>query len=253
MDENIEIIVKGYGGNISCDFNEPLNIPTDVYEAKMGLKGFSTYNNIPNIVERINNGLKIKVPGHDYKLFLLDTGAYELKVIAEQMQEWIEVTYPKLEKVRENFKLIGNNATSKAEFLFKDDYGVDFDVWNSMGTTLGFGGVKIEGRGRYPGKGIVNITMVTQLIFNCNITASNFINGKEMPFIYTCGVNVPSGYRLYREVTDIAYKKLTTTQISHIRIWVLDGYGDQVELRGEDLTVILSLKLKRRVTPVSIQ
>ena len=145
MDGNIELIVKGRGSSISCDFDEPLNIPIELYSAQIGLKGFSTFNNIPNVVEGINNRLKIKVPGQDYKLFSLDTGAYELKVIAAQIQEWIEVTYPKLEKVDENFKLIGNNATSKAEFLFKDDYGIDFDVSNGMGSMLGFEDVKIRG------------------------------------------------------------------------------------------------------------
>ncbi len=34
--------------------------------------------------------------------------------------------------VGNKFKLISNEATSKAEFLFKDDYGVDFDVESSI-------------------------------------------------------------------------------------------------------------------------
>ena len=252
--DSLEIIVRGKGSDISSDFYEPINIPTEEYEAMLGVKSFSTYNNIPNVVEGRNNKMKIKVPGHHYKVFAMDTGAYEMKVIAKQLLEWIEVTYPDLEKVEDNFKLIPNYATSKADFFIKGDYGVDFQVDASCYELLGFDHTdRVQGTGLYPGKRIVEITNVTQLIFNCNLTTSNYINGKEMPFIYNCGVNVPSGYRLTRELTDIAYKSLTTSQISHIRIWILDEQGAPVNLRDADLTVTLVLKFTRRITPVSIQ
>ncbi len=253
MDDTIEIIVKGKGSDISNDFYEPINIPIERVEAKLGIKGFATYNNIPNIVEGRNNKLKIKVPGQDYQIFALETGAYELETISEQIMEWIGVTYPKLENVEENFKLAANYATSKADFVFRDDYGVHFDVDASVHDLLGFDRAdKMQGIGRYPGKRIVNITNVTQLIFNCNITRSNYINGKEMPFLYSCGVNVPVGYRLSRELTDISYKSLNTSQISHIRIWIVDEHGTPVNLRNDDLTVVLSLKLTPHVASVSI-
>ena len=67
------------------------------------------------------------------------------------------------------------------------------------------------------------------------------------------GINVPSGYRLTRELTDIAYKSLNTSQISHIRIWIVDEYGTPINLREDDLTVTLSLKFTRRVLSVSVQ
>ena len=252
MEGTIEFIVKGRGSDISNDFYEPIEIPAD-RDAKLGIKGFSTYNNIPNIVEGRNNQLKIKVPDHDWQEFGLDTGAYELETISEQIMEWIAVTYPKLENVAENFRLVGNTATSKADFLFKADYGVDFDVEASMYDLLGFNREdKMQGIGRYPGKRIVNITNVTQLIFNCNLTRSNYINGKEMPFLYSCGINVPVGYRLGRELSDIAYKSLNTSQIAHIRIWIVDEHGSPVNLRNDNLTVTLSLKLTPRVAAVSI-
>lgn len=253
-DDNIELIVRGNGSDISSDFYEPIIIPNEEYEAKLGLKSFSTYNNIPNIEAGKNNRLNIKVPGHDYQTFNLDTGAYELTLIHKQIVNWISVTYPKLEKVEENFKLFGNEATSKAEFIFKGDYGVDFNVQNSMYDILGFKkDTKIRGTGRYAAERIINIVNVTQLVFNCNLTESNYVNGRESPFLYNCGIDVPVGYRLYRELTDISYKNLTTSQISHIRVWIVDQDGALVNLRDDDLTITLSLKLKRRVARVSIE
>ena len=253
MDVNQEFILRGKGSDVSCDFGEPLIIPTDVYEARLGLKNFTTYNNIPNVETNVNNQIKVKVPGKKYQVFALETGAYELKIIYEQMREWIELKYPKLKNVEENFQIIGNEATSKAEFLFKDDYGVDFNVEHSMYSLLGFVKTdKFEGSGRYIAPGIVNIAKVTQLIFNCNITDSNYINGQEMPFLYNCGINVPVGYRLSRELTNISYKKLTTTQISHIRVWIIDQNGHSVNLREDEFVVTLSLHLKRIIAQVSI-
>ena len=252
-DDNIEVILNGKGSDISIDFYEPIVIPTEEYDAKLGLKSFSTYNNIPNIEQGQNNNLKIKVPGHDYKLFSLDTGAYELSMIYAQMVEWIKLTYPKLEKVEEDFKLIGNEATSKAEFIFKGDYGVDFSVQSSMYELLGFDKSReIKGTGRHVANRIINIVNVTQLVFNCSLTESNFVNGRESPFLYNCGINVPVGYRLFRELTDISYKNLTTSQISHIRVWIVDQDGAPVNLRKDALTVTLSLRLIRKVAKVSI-
>lgn len=254
VDGNIEFIVKGKGSDISNDFLEPINIPIETHEATLGIKNFATYNNIPNIEAGRNNRLKIKVPGdEDFKIFTLDTGAYELSIIAQQLSEWIEITYPHLENVQENFKLVGNEATSKAEFLFKDDYGIDFNVEHSICRLLGFRkDRKFQGKGRYVAGEIVNIANVTQLIFNCNLTESNYINGRETPFLYNCGIDVPVGYRLARELTDISYKRLTTSQISHIRVWIVDQNGAPVNLRNDDLVVTLSLRLKRRITEVSI-
>ena len=84
-----------------------------------------------------------------------------------------------------------------------------------------------------------------QLVFNCSLTESNFV-------IYNCGINVPVGYRLFRELSDISYKSLTTSQISHIRLWIVDQKGAPVNLRDDDLTVTLSLRLIRKVAKVSI-
>lgn len=253
MDDNTEFILRGNGSDISNDFLEPIIIPIETHVAKLGVKNFAFYNNIPNIEDGKNNQIKVKLPdSNKYEIFSLDTGAYELATIAEQLVEWIEITHPQLKNVENNFRLIGNEATSKAEFLFKDDYGVDFNVENSICTLLGFEKEQsFHGPGRYIAGEIVKITHVTQLIFNCNLTESNYINGRETPFLYNCGIDVPVGYRLSRELTDISYKNLTTSQISHIRVWIVDQNGAPINLRNDDVVITLSLKLKRRVAEVS--
>ena len=88
MDDNLEFIVRGKGSDISNDFLEPIIIPIETHEAKLGIKNFATYNNIPNIEDGRNNRLKIKVPGdEDFKIFALDTGAYELSITVNQLDQ----------------------------------------------------------------------------------------------------------------------------------------------------------------------
>ena len=74
-----------------------------------------------------------------------------------------------------------------------------------------------------------------------------------MPFLYNCGINVPVGYRLSRELTNISYKKLTTSQISHIRVWIIDQNGHSVNLRENEFVVTFLLHLKRIIAQVSLK
>ena len=146
-----------------------------------------------------------------------------------------------------------DEATSKAEFLFKDDYGVNFNVESSICTLLGFKKEqKFKGVGRYIAGDIVDITHVTQLNFNCSLTEGNYINGRGAPVLYNCGIDVPVGYRLSRELTDISYTKLTTSEISHIRVWIVDQNGAPINLRNDEVVITLSLRLKRQVAEVSM-
>ena len=56
----MEIILTGQGSTISCDFHEPILIDTHNYDAMIGVKNFSTYNNIPNVEAGRNNKLLIR-------------------------------------------------------------------------------------------------------------------------------------------------------------------------------------------------
>ena len=244
--DTLEFILKGKGSNLVVDFREPIIIPVG-YEAKLGLKGFVCYNNIPNITWNENNTIRLKAPGKNYEMCRLPTGAYELSYICTHMCEFIETLYPDLKDVDENFVLLGDEATSKTEIIFKDNYGIDFNTENSIHEVLGFEkDQKFEGKGRYVSKNIVNITNVTQLIFCCNVIEASYINEILVPFIFNCAINVPPGFRMTRELTRITYKKLNTRQICSIRVWIVDEFGKAVDLREDTLIVTLSLKFIKK-------
>ena len=238
----LEFILKGEGSDLTVVFREPITIPAG-YEASLGLKGFVCYNNIPNITWNKNNAVRLKAPGKTYEICKLPTGAYELSYIYTHMREFFETQYPNLKDVAENFVVLGDEATSKTEIVFKADYGMDFNIDSSIHEVLGFEkDDKFEGVGRYISGKIVNITNVTQLIFCCNIIEVSYINEIQVPFIFNCSINVPPGFRMTRELTKITYKKLNTRQLCSIRVWIVDECGKAVDLRRDTLIVTLSLK-----------
>ena len=286
-DVNYEFIIRGKGTDISTSFCEPIIIPTDIYEAKIGLKGFVCYNSIPNVTQDVNNKISIRVPDDDksaiigedddnedgnssacgggggertdidsnaFVTYSLETGAYEISTINSQLQELLSQKYPKLKTLTDDFKLIGNDATGKAEFIVKKaGYGVSFNVEGSICTLLGFNKDDIfENQGRFVAGKIVDICPVTQLIFNTNVSESNYINDMETPFVYNCSIDVPPGYRISREINNISYKNLTTNQISFLRVWVTDQVGRPVNIRDDELLVTLSLKLEKLWTKVEV-
>ena len=240
----IEFVLKGSGSDISLILPKSINIP-DGHEASIGLKNYSTYNNIPNVQKDVNDSIRVRTPSDaTWKTFQLETGAWELTSIAESLYSWIEHQWPHLRNVRTDFQLSGQQATSKCFFLFKNDYAVDFNIENSMCNLLGFKRTDtFSGRGMHKAGRIANIARVTQLLFNCNIVETSWFNDSHIPLLYNCVIDVPSGYRMYRDVQSISYKRLNTPAIQVIHLWIEDQDRRVVDNRDELLVVTLSLNI----------
>ena len=246
MAQYSEYILSGYGSDISVHFPTPIKIDTERYEAKIGLKSFVTYNNIANIIANVNNSVRILTPAFDdYITCRIETGSYEIEQISAAIQRFIKEKRPKLKKVDEVFRIEGNESTSKAEIVIEHEgYGIDFDCDASICKILGFGRHdKFESVGRHIAAEIVDIINVTHLVVNTNVVESNYINEQLAPFLYACSLDSPPGYRIQREISNICYKKLITGQISFLRCWLTDQHSCAVDIRGDELLIVLSIKL----------
>ena len=103
MAQYSEYILSGYGSDISVHFPTPIKIDTEHYDAKIGLKSFVTYNNIANVIDNVNNNIKILTPGYeDYIIF--ETGTYEIEQISVAIQRFIKEKRPSLKKLMKLFK-----------------------------------------------------------------------------------------------------------------------------------------------------
>ena len=100
MAQYSEYILSGYGSDISVHFPTPIKICTERYDAKIGLKSFVTYNNIPNIIDNVNNSIKILMPGYeDYITCRIETGSYKIEQIFVAIQQFIKKKRPNLKKL----------------------------------------------------------------------------------------------------------------------------------------------------------
>ena len=102
---------------------------------------------------------------------------------------------------------------------------------------------RISGRGIHKAPQIANIARVTQLLFHCNVVETSWLNDIHVPLLYNCVVDVPSGYRMYRDVQNISYKKLNTPSIHFIHLWIEDQDRRLVDIREDLLIVTLSLNI----------
>ena len=105
--------------------------------------------------------------------------------------------------------MTGNEATSKAEIRLKAGYGISFNTDYSIAPMLGFDKeFEATTPGKYVGEHIVNISKISNIFFNCNISEMNYLNDKPSPYLMNVIVDVPSGYRLSRELQNLLYKRL---------------------------------------------
>ena len=126
----------------------------------------------------------------------------------------------------------------------KKGYVVDLDCEASICKILGFEQHdKFESVGRHIAGKIVDIIRVTHLVVNTNVVESNYINEQLAPYLYACSLDSPPGYRIQREINNICYKKLITSQISFLRCWLTDQHFSCVDIRGDELLIVLSIKL----------
>ena len=73
---------------------------------------FASGTTYPLMTKNMNNCVRLAVPGSGWETVSLETGSYELSSIAQELSSWIQLKYPHLKDVDENFKLRGNDATS---------------------------------------------------------------------------------------------------------------------------------------------
>ena len=245
MEEYVEFIFTGTSSILEITLEKPFIIP-EKKTATIGLKNVSFYNSVPNVSTK-NNSINIRVPNEDYRLYRLDTGAYEIDSLNQAILDELSYVYPlRKHEIKENFKLTADEATGRAVFKFgKDGYSIKFDEKNSLASLLGFiPGSEIFNRGNHHGPNLVQITTISTLLFKFNLSEANFVNNQRSQTIYSAVLDASPGHLWSRELSTITYKRLVKDSFSYLRLWITDSDHNYLELRSEKVTVTLSLKIK---------
>jgi hypothetical protein len=231
-------ILSGNKSDFVTCHNSVMLDPTKDYEA--ALLSLDTYNSIPNITNNKNNVLKYSNDdGVTWKNIALDTGAYELQAINNEIKRQIITNGDDESAIN-----IAANISRLTSIVSIENprYKIDFGVSNSIGLILGFKQV-IIGHGYNESPNIVNIMQVNSILVNLDIIMGSYVNGSQSPTLYSFYPNVSPGYKIVeRPNPSLIYYPLSRHDISRMRVWLTDQNGDLIDLRGETITIRIHVR-----------
>ena len=185
----------------------------------VGLLDFTTYNTIPNVIDGKNNEFPVRLESNGgWKTIKLPTGAYEIDNIER---------YLKKELGGGNISLRPNNNTLKCELFCK--YNVDFGQSpNTIGRMLGFTKTRtLEAYITHESDAPVDIIKV---------------NAIQIHTLHSFYPTVEPGFKIVETPSNVIYLPVNVNSIHNITLSIVDQDGDNIDFRGEVITVRLHLK-----------
>lgn len=239
----------------SNDFTIPLRVPIYLNEQyEISLKELSTFYSWPNIsAQYANNSIIVNDGTTDFTITLAD-GTYTLEDINEAVfadlvsQGAILSTDPAPVTIEGDYNILRVVVS-----IVTAGYSVDLTAGatSDMKTVLGFSdGSNItatETGDLSPdlSYGITQINLNCSLLDGSNDTISD---GKSSSILASFVPNVAPGYALVVQPAYPVYVKMNQSQsIESVRLWLSDNVGRTVDLRGEDMSVVI---LSRKADPI---
>ena len=133
--------------------------------------------------------------------------------------------------------------TLKSEMFLKNNYEVDYRQDNSINSLLGFHS-KLYTSGFHESENMVNILTISSILVNIDIISGSYFNGSTQPTIYSFFPNVSSGYKIIENPPqNLLYLPITSDTMHSITVWLTYQNGKLLNLRGENLSMRLHLKV----------
>ena len=110
---------------------------------------------------------------------------------------------------------------------------------------LGFDS-KLYTSGFNESENMVNILTVNSIlpVVNIDIISGSYVNGSTQPTIYSFFPDVSLGYKIIENPHNLLYLPITADTIHNITIWLIDQNGNELNLRGENLSMRFHLRFK---------
>lgn len=260
---SLTLTLTGKNNILTARYFPALDLSDDDYE--LGLTNFETYNTIPNI-DSTNNRFYYD---DDDKVIIIPEGSYELTAIAKYLKAAIllrrrrqgddgddgdDAKY-RIYDYDENdaeqatnsntFVLRANENTMRSEI--KCAYRVNFVKPNNIGAVLGFSSNRVlKPNIWYASDEPVNIMNVNTIRVECNITTGAYNNGQLVHTIHEFAVNVPPGYKLSVTPMHVIYLPVIARNVTEVTVHVVDQRGRLIDFRGEEVSVRLHIRRRRR-------
>lgn len=214
-----------------------LNPPIYLDKSKqyvLGLTGFETFNNVPNVHEKNNIfAYRIESQGsHIMRHIQIPKGTYNAVDIHRYLAEHIE---------GEGALEIALN-TNTMETNLKCRYEVDFSMPTSIGQLLGFGHTILNRNVWHTSQNHVKLIGVNSLTIMSNIIGGSYANGTQAHILHQFFPSVPPGYKIIDRPQPVIYLPVITDIISTIIVEIQDEHGKPIDFNGELVTLVLHLK-----------
>ena len=134
-----------------------------------------------------------------------------------------------------------NTNTLKSEMFIKNNYEVDFRRYNFINSLLGFD-IKLYTSGFNESENMVNILTINSILVNIDIISGSYVNGSTQLTIDSFFPDVSSGYKIIENSNNLLYLPITADTIHSITILLTDQNGDELNLRGENLSMRCHLR-----------
>ena len=125
--------------------------------------------------------------------------------------------------------------------FLKNNYDVDFRKDKSINNLLGFHS-NLYSSGFHESENMVNILTIISILVNIDIISGSYVNGFTQPTIYSFFPDVASGYKIIENPHNLLYLPITADIIHSITIWLTDQNGNELNLRGENLSMRFHLR-----------
>ena len=118
--------------------------------------------------------------------------------------------------------------------IIENNCEVDFRRYNSINSLLGFDS-KLYTSGCNEYENMVNILTINSILVSIDIISGSYVNGSTEPTIYSFFPNVSKIILENRH--NLLYLPITADTIHGITIWLTYQNGDELNLRGENLSM----------------
>ena len=89
---------------------------------------------------------------------------------------------------------------------------------------------------------MVNILTINSILVNIDIISGRYVNGSTQPTIFSFFSDVSPGYKIIENPHNLLYLPITSDTIHSITIWLREQNGNELNLRGENLSMRLHMR-----------
>ena len=141
----------------------------------------------------------------------------------------------------DNIEISANANTLKSEMFLKNNYEVDFRKGKSINSLLGFDS-NLYISGFHESENMVNILTIKSILVNIDIISGSYVNGSTQSTIFSFFPDVSPGYKIIENPHNLLNLPITSDMIHSITIWLTDQNGNELNLRGENLSMRFHLR-----------